>query len=509
MLSVLNRVPRASLAARAATRLFATEHNPPTRFESASVWQNEPSQPKLVTDSVPGPRSAELSKEIADFQDPRTHVVVADYAKSRGNYLVDADGNEMLDVFAQIASIAIGYNNPELIALAKTDEFAIAAMNRPALGSFPSNEWSETIHKGLLSVAPKGTPHLFTQMCGSCANEGALKAAFMAYRARQRGEQGIKDFTSEEMSSCMKNASPGSPDLVAMSFKSAFHGRLFGSLSLTRSKAIHKLDIPAFDWPAISWPTMKYPLEEYASENAEAEARTIALVEETIIAQKKKGKDVAALIVEPIQSEGGDNHASPSFFKALRTVTRVLSRTVFMIVDEVQTGVGATGAFWAHDKWKLDHPPDFVTFSKKMQAAGFYHAEGTRASLPYRNYNTWMGDPMRALQAREMIGFIKAHGLVAHTAAIGDELYSSLTDLSKRYSGQIHNLRGKDCGTFIAWDAASAEQRDKFVGEMRKVGVVMGGCGDNAVRLRPMLVFGDKQKDVLLEKMEGVFKNMS
>lgn len=91
-------------------------------------------------------------------------------------------------------------------------------MNRPALGSFPSNEWSETIHKGLLSVAPKGTPHLFTQvhahscpyspspvlthiiqMCGSCANEGALKAAFMAYRARQRGEQGIKDFTSEEV----------------------------------------------------------------------------------------------------------------------------------------------------------------------------------------------------------------------------------------------------------------------------------------------------------------------
>lgn len=120
-----------------------------------------------------------------------------------------------------------------------------------------------------------------------------------------------------------------------------------------------------------------------------------------------------------------------------------------------------------------------------------------------------MGDPMRALQAREMIGFIKAHGLVAHTAAIGDELYSSLTDLSKRYSGQIHNLRGKDCGTFIAWDAASAEQRDKFVAEMRKVGVVMGGCGDKAVRLRPMLVFGDKQKDVLLEKMEGVFKDMS
>jgi len=84
-----------------------------------------------------------------------------------------------------------------------------------------------------------------------------------------------------------------------------------------------QLDIPAFDWPAVSWPSIKYPLDEYASENAEAEARTIARVEETIVEWANKGKKVAALIVEPVQAEGGDNHASPSFFKALRTVTRV------------------------------------------------------------------------------------------------------------------------------------------------------------------------------------------
>lgn len=84
-----------------------------------------------------------------------------------------------------------------------------------------------------------------------------------------------------------------------------------------------QLDIPAFDWPAVSWPAIQYPLDEFAAENAEAEARAIANVEETIKAQAKKGKKVAALIVEPVQSEGGDNHASPNFFKALRTVTRV------------------------------------------------------------------------------------------------------------------------------------------------------------------------------------------
>ncbi|GAA6052376.1 hypothetical protein JCM3770_000212 [Rhodotorula araucariae] len=505
MLHAVRRASRPPVLAPA-RRTLATEHNPPTRFSSHAVFPDEPARPQVLTDAVPGPRSREASQAIAQFQDARAHVLVADYAKSNGNYLADVDGNVHLDVFAQIASIAIGYNHPDLIELAKTDEFAVAAMNRPALGSFPSADWAETIKKGLLSVAPKGVPHLFTQMDGSGANEGALKAAFMAYRARERREAGVEDFTAEEMSSCMNNASPGSPELVALSFKSGFHGRLFGSLSLTRSKAIHKLDIPAFNWPAVSWPAIKYPLDEYASENAEAEARTIALVEDTIVEWAKKGKKVAALIVEPVQAEGGDNHASASFFKALRTVTR--EHGVFMIVDEVQTGVGATGSFWAHEKWQLDHPPDFVTFSKKMQAAGFYHAEATRPSLPYRNYNTWMGDPIRALQARELISFIKAHGLVQHTAVIGDELYGALAQLARRFPAAVQNLRGKDCGTFIAWDAESPAHRDAFVAAMRREGVIMGGCGERAVRLRPMLIFGDKQMEILLEKMEGVLTTL-
>ncbi|GAA5975502.1 hypothetical protein JCM5350_002633 [Sporobolomyces pararoseus] len=498
---------RASKLARSTPRaLIARTYATEASFASSSIFPSEPTSPNVKTSAIPGPKSLEASKVIDSFQDNRTHVVVADYAKSQGNYLADVDGNEMLDVFSQIASISIGYNNPELFKLAKTDEFAIAAMNRPALGSFPNADWSKTIHDGLLSVAPKGTPHLFTQMCGSCANEGALKAAFMAYRARQRGESKQEGFSADELSSCMKNATPGTPDLVCLSFKSAFHGRLFGSLSLTRSKAIHKLDIPAFDWPAVSFPKIKYPLEEFEAENAESESRAIAEVEECIIEWSKKGKNVAALIVEPIQSEGGDNHASPNFFKALRTITR--EHGVYLIVDEVQTGVGATGTFWAHEKWNLQHPPDFVTFSKKMQAAGFYHAPETRASLPYRNYNTWMGDPIRALQAREMISFIKSHDLVSHTASIGSKLFSSLSSFASQYPRIMQNLRGKNEGTFISFDCDTPETRDRFVGEMRKVGVVMGGCGDRAVRLRPMLIFGEKQLEVLLEKMEGVLKTL-
>ncbi|KAK4050167.1 4-aminobutyrate transaminase [Microbotryomycetes sp. JL201] len=464
------------------------------------MFPDEPAEPSVVTDKVPGPKSRALSDEISSFQDPRTHQFVA------GNYIVDVDGNVMLDVFAQIASIPIGYNAPALLQLAKTDEFAIAAMNRPALGSFPSASWADIIKDGLLSVAPKGTPHLFTQMCGSCANEGALKAAFMAYRARERGED--QSFTAEELSSCMKNQAPGAPELSALSFKTAFHGRLFGSLSLTRSKAIHKLDIPAFDWPAVAFPNLKYPLEEHKAENAEVEARVLAEVERTILEQKET-KPVAALIVEPIQAEGGDNHASSNFFNALRTLTK--DHGVFMIVDEVQTGVGATGSFWAHEKWNLDSPPDFVTFSKKMQAAGFYHAPHLRASLPYRNYNTWMGDPVRAMQAREMIKVIRDNGLVERTAEVGDYLYQELSSLASSAPGGskgIQNLRGKDTGTFIAWDCESAEVRDSFLAKMKQKGVNMGGCGDRAVRLRPMLVFEQKHAKLLVERIADTLKEL-
>jgi 4-aminobutyrate aminotransferase/(S)-3-amino-2-methylpropionate transaminase len=120
----------------------------------------------------------------------------------------------------------------------------------------------------------------------------------------------------------MKNQAPGTPDLAALSFTSAFHGRLFGSLSLTHSKAIHKVDIPAFDWPAAPFPALKYPLEEYTKENQQEEARCLDELEKIIVESKEK-KPIAAVIVEPVQSEGGDNHASPAFFQGIRSITKV------------------------------------------------------------------------------------------------------------------------------------------------------------------------------------------
>lgn len=216
-------------------------------------------------------------------------------------------------------------------------------MNRPALGSFPPIEFTSWIEEGLGKARPKGmeSSQIFTAMCGSCANETAYKAAFMSYRARERGES---DFSPEELSSCMKNQSPGSPSLSILSFNSGFHGRLFGSLTSTHSKAIHKIDIPSFDWPSVDWPKVRYPLNdpENLKWNKEAEEKSLDGVREAILQSRKpSGKPIAALVVEPIQSEGGDNHASVDFFKALRKITK--DEGVYLIVDEVSDLVPRLG----------------------------------------------------------------------------------------------------------------------------------------------------------------------
>jgi len=417
--------------------------------------------------------------------------MICDYKKSVGNYLVDMDGNTLLDVYSQIASIPVGYNNPRLIAAMSSKEAVDALVNRPALGGFPPAYWASLLKTGILAVAPKGLDQVFTAMAGSDAIETSYKAAFIYRRRIERGE-GV-DFTPQEIESVMKNQAPGSPELTIMSFKKAFHGRLFGSLSTTRSKPVHKLDIPSFDWPQASFPRLEYPLEDNIEANKKEEERCLAEVEDRICSWP-----IAAVVVEPIQSEGGDNHASPAFFQGLRDLTK--KKGVLLIVDEVQTGVGATGKFWAHEHWNLESPPDMVTFSKKAQTAGYYFGNPLlRPNLPYRQFNTWMGDPVRAILFRAIIQEIAKHDLIKNTAETGDYLYRELEKLASSFPERVQNLRGKDRGTFIAFDTP---ERDALLKKMKTFGVNIGGSGETAVRLRPMLVFQKHHASILLEKLE-------
>ncbi|KAF3482400.1 4-aminobutyrate aminotransferase [Arthroderma uncinatum] len=486
---------RAAAARVQGARCFS--NTPRLAAAEKPFFANEPEGPTVKT-AIPGPKSKEEITKLDRVFDTRSLNMLVDYQKSTGNYIADLDGNVLLDVFAQIASIPVGYNNAALLAATKTTDMASALINRPALGNFPSHNWASILETGLLRVAPKGLDQVFTSTTGSDANETAYKAAFMYYAQRQRGGPEA-EFSAEDVSSTMVNQAPGSPNYSIMSFTSGFHGRLFGSLSTTRSKAIHKLDIPAFDWPRAPFPQLKYPLDQFASENAAEEQRCLEEVERTI---QEFHNPVVAVVIEPVQSEGGDNHASPAFFQGLREVTK--RNNVLLIVDEVQTGVGATGKFWAHEHWNLSTPPDIVTFSKKAQAAGYYFGNpALRPNKPYRQFNTWMGDPARALIFRAIIEEIERLDLVKHTAQTGDYLFAGLERLAEKYPDQFQNLRGKGQGTFISWDSP---QRDAVLKRGKQVGINVGGCGESAVRLRPMLVFQKHHADILLESLEKIVK---
>ncbi|KAJ2808456.1 4-aminobutyrate transaminase [Coemansia helicoidea] len=458
----------------------------------------EPKEPKIVTDTVPGPASRSALQQLAELQDTRATVLAGDYSKSVGNYLADADGNLLLDMYCQIASIPVGYNNARILAAAGSPEMATALANRPALGVFPPKDWAQMLSETLLKVRPAGLDMVFTTAHGSDANEVAFKAALMNYARKRRG---VRAFTEEELASVMDNEAPGAPDVAILSFALGFHGRTFGALSATRSKAIHKLDIPAFKWPRAPFPQLQYPLDKYEAENAAEEARCLDALDQILRTNKVP---VAAAIIEPIQSEGGDRHASPEFFRGVRRITQ--EHDVALIVDEVQTGCGATGTFWAHEQWQLPTPPDMVTFSKKMQVAGFFHTREMVPDQTYRNFNTWMGDVPRTLIARAVVEEVAERGLIEQVRETGTYMLAHLRPLAIRYHRVLGNVRGQ--GTFVAFDCPTPEIRAELLQLMRNEGVNMGGSGELAVRFRPMLTLTKAHVNVFVSRLQSVLNKL-
>ncbi|KAI6170541.1 4-aminobutyrate aminotransferase, mitochondrial [Aphelenchoides bicaudatus] len=457
---------------------------------TGSLATQEPSGPSVKV-QIPGPSSKKIHQKLQQVHQAPSVKFFVDYEKSFGNYLIDADGNALLDSFMQISSIPLGYNHPELASLNSDPRWISSMISRPALGNFPRSDFADLVRNALISVAPEGLSHVQTMMDGTSANENAIKQSFIRYMTKKRGGPPSK----EDLETCMRQEMPGTPQLTVMGFQGSFHGRSLAMLSVTRSKGIHKVDIPAFDWPIANFPRYKYPLKEHETFNKQQDKTCLNDVENKIRVQKDKGRDVAALIVEPIQSEGGDFHASADFFKGLQRICK--EHGVTFIVDEVQTGGGASGHFWAHEAWGLSEAPDIVTFSKKMLLGGYYYRDDLTVNEPYRIFNTWMGEPTKLVVLEKVVEIIKRDNLVEKTKAVGDYLKSKLDGLAKEFPNKVTNVRGQ--GTLCAFDLPDVGQRDKLLGNALQKGLHIGGCGDTTVRFRPALVFLEKHVDLTID----------
>ncbi|KAH9519756.1 hypothetical protein Btru_070833 [Bulinus truncatus] len=474
--------------------------SPADKRQKQTVSSSEYVKPCVVT-QVPGPKSQELTNRLGKYQNVDAIHFFVDYEKSQGNYVVDVDGNVLLDMFMQIASLPLGYNPPKLIDAMMNPKNLTSFINRPALGSYPAEDFVSKLETTLLSVAPPGLKHTQTSGCGTCANENGQKAIYMAYQRRLRGDRPPNE---HERSTSLLNKPPGSPKLSFLSFKNGFHGRCMGALAMSHAKWFHKMDFPVPEWPIATFPNLKYPLSEFQKENELEEQRCLDEVRDLIVKYDRRHEPVAGICVEPIQSEGGDHHASPGFFQGLQKICKETG--VYLMIDEVQTGCGATGKFWAHEHFNLLEHPDVVTFSKKMLSGGFYFTEELMPREAYRIYNTWIGDPSKLVLLEKVVEEIKENRLIDNAAKVGQALLNGLLELQSLYPGLLKNARG--LGLMCAVDVPTTEKRDEIIHKLRNKGVNIGGCGASTIRLRPCLVFDMPHADLFLNAFGSVLSEV-
>ncbi len=457
-----------------------------------------PDPPRRVTTALPGPRAAQLIQRGSfDLQSPYRAVVFDDLA-SAGCSLVDVDGNVFLDLFSSFALGALGYNHPAMVAVGRSPEFVAAACNPSSTPFVTSPSWITFMEALQQRFAPPGARHAYCVDAGGEGVESAIKAAFIVHGERRRRAAGRPasplELPPDEGKAWMENRGT---DAVIVSFDGAFHGRGLGPMSATHSKLMHKADLPAFPWPVVPFPANRWPLERYADENAAAEAASLRALADVLDAYAGR---VAAVLVEPVQSEGGDRHASAAFF---REVQRLAAQAgAALILDEVQTGTGISGRLWCHTWFDLPTPPNFVTFGKKMQLGGYFCDEAHTVQQFGRMYQTRNGDRARGLLALATLETIEADGLLENVRTTGALFLDELSALERSFPTLISQARGR--GFLLAFDLPDAGLRDRFNRRCLELGLFASYTGVRSVRLRPHLITGPAE---VAEAM-GVFRRV-
>jgi len=414
--------------------------------------------------------------------------LVMDLEKSKGSWIVDARyGKPYLDFYSFFASAPLGHNHPRLTEREFRNRLGALAAHKPANSDIYTLElaqWTETFAQ---RTELPYLPHLFWIDGGALAVENALKTAFdwkvRKNLARGRGPKGSK----------------------VIHFEQAFHGRSGYTLSLTNTFDPRKhLYYPKFDWPRIPNPKIGFPLNETAVAQAEHEA--IAKIRKAVATDPD---EIACLIIEPIQGEGGDNHFRGEFLQALRILADELD--FLLIFDEVQTGFGTTGRWWAHQHW--DVKPDILVFGKKVQTCGI--AVSPRIDevpenvfhTPSRINSTWGGNLVDMVRATRIIEIIHEEKLLEHCARQGERLLNGLKSLHQEFPDFTSHPRGR--GMFAAIDLITPELRDDVLNQARELGLLCLASGEKGVRLRPALNLPPEDLDLGLELLRKSLQSVA
>lgn len=393
--------------------------------------------------------------------------LVIDLEESRGSLVRDAvTGREYLDFFSFFASNPLGFNHPSMLDEETQARLARVATTKVSNADKYTTYMAEFVDTLARSAAPAELPHYFFVDGGALAVENGLKTAFdwkvRKNLARGLGERGHK----------------------VLHLERAFHGRSGYTLSLTNTDPNKTAHFPKFDWPRIPSPHVTFPLEgQNLLDVEEREARAVAAAE---AAFAREPHDIAAIILEPIQGEGGDNHFRPDFFRALRRLAD--EHEAMLIYDEVQTGLGLTGAWWAYQHHGV--LPDIVCFAKKMQVGGIFvskRVDEVRDNVfekSGRINSTWGGSLSDMVRCTRILEIIVNERLIENAAARGVELLAGLVRVQERFSF-VTNARGK--GLMCAIDLPDGPTRDAVVERCYADGMIVLKCGPRSVRFRPTL----------------------
>ncbi|HEX5032455.1 MAG TPA: L-lysine 6-transaminase [Candidatus Eisenbacteria bacterium] len=414
---------------------------------------------------------------------------VLDLDKSQGVWLHDSRGNKtLMDFFSFFASNPVGMNHPGV----KNPEFQArllkAALHNVTNSDVYTTEMAEFVETFARHAMKDAFEHSFFVAGGTLGIENALKAAF-DWKVRKNFARGYREERGTKV----------------LHFEQAFHGRSGYTLSLTNTTDPRKTAyFPKFDWPRVTNPKVEFPLNEDRLKDVKArEALAVAQMERAF---EQNPGDIAAIIIEPIQGEGGDNHFRPEFFKELRRLAD--QNDAMLVFDEVQAGFGLTGKFWSFEHYGVT--PDMVGFGKKSQICGFIatkRIDEVRDNVFHvssRINSTWGGTLVDMVRSQRYLEIMAEERLLENATTRGAELLAGLEALVKEFPEHVMNARGK--GMMCAFDLRDGALRDQVISNAYAEGVVILGCGATSIRFRPPLVISKDEIAQGLEKFRSSIK---